>query len=381
MCEKGEAAVGLHWLLEGLKTAPADDEDFRRVALTNLAAWADTTPGLRHMIRHGLALHNVAFSPDGRAVVTSSADGTAQFREVKTGKLIHELRHPAPVGSVSFSPDGKTIVVGRFDSAGGNLAGAVYLWDAAAGRLLDTLKVTGVVQWLDFTPGGEKILAAMMLDTRRARSRRGTRRTREPGARIPLPGSPRDLILLPGGDTVLTFCADSRWAGVPDRGPATGRSWATVVRRGAERSVAPARRAGAIGDGATCPPVAGPRHGQVRQVIHRTSHRGGGEATGLAPAASRSGSAAGGVVTWRETGEGRLLASFPAHEGFVRFKASPDGRFLVTGSYDRTARVWEAPPRSPPSPTSPPTSRPPAPGPPGPSRATPRRSRRTPPGR
>src|SRR5437016_9564774 len=47
----------------------------------------------------------VAFSPDGRRIISASHDGTVRLIEASTGKLIHCLAHPK-ANSVAISPDG-----------------------------------------------------------------------------------------------------------------------------------------------------------------------------------------------------------------------------------------------------------------------------------
>jgi WD40 repeat protein len=65
------------------------------------------------------------FSPDGRLIVTTSADGTARVWDVQTGKEI--------IKSVQFSPDGRRIVTGTQD-------GPVRVWDAQTGQELSRLQ-------------------------------------------------------------------------------------------------------------------------------------------------------------------------------------------------------------------------------------------------
>ena len=70
----------------------------------------------------------VAFSPDGKTVLTGSCDRTARLWDAATGKPIGlpcSIR--AAVMAVAFSPDGKAVLTGSYDRT-------ARLWDAATGK-------------------------------------------------------------------------------------------------------------------------------------------------------------------------------------------------------------------------------------------------------
>ena len=76
---------------------------------------------------HTADVNSVAFSRDGRSIVTASVDHTARIWDATSGRLVHPLRgHFASVSDARFSPDGRWVV-----TAGPTKVG---LWDAETGQ-------------------------------------------------------------------------------------------------------------------------------------------------------------------------------------------------------------------------------------------------------
>ncbi len=66
----------------------------------------------------------MAFSPDGRRILTGSLDRTVRIWDARTGLPITGLlAHRGEVLAMAFSPDGKTILTGCQDRT-------AQLWDA-----------------------------------------------------------------------------------------------------------------------------------------------------------------------------------------------------------------------------------------------------------
>jgi eukaryotic-like serine/threonine-protein kinase len=75
---------------------------------------------------HSDTVHSVAWSPDGKYIVSGSRDKTAQVWKASTGEKIFTYKnHSSYVYGAAWSPDGKRVASTSFGNA--------HIWDAASG--------------------------------------------------------------------------------------------------------------------------------------------------------------------------------------------------------------------------------------------------------
>jgi WD40 repeat protein len=85
---------------------------------------------------HSGRVSSVAFSPDGKCIVSGSRDNTLRLWDTVSGAHLNTLRgHSSYVHSVAFSSDGTRIMSGSWDT--------LRLWDAVSGVHLNTLGQSG----------------------------------------------------------------------------------------------------------------------------------------------------------------------------------------------------------------------------------------------
>ncbi|HEX5840207.1 MAG TPA: hypothetical protein VFY26_20380 [Anaerolineales bacterium] len=81
---------------------------------------------------HSDIVWDLAFSPDGRLLVSVSSDGTAIIRDWRNGDILKILNFPGEVISVRFSPDGQTLAVGGVDEPLNQIQNAA-IWTFSVG--------------------------------------------------------------------------------------------------------------------------------------------------------------------------------------------------------------------------------------------------------
>jgi WD40 repeat protein len=105
--------------------------------LAQMPAHAQEAPRLVVQAGHTNWVNAVAFSPDGKLVVSGARDQNLKLWDAQRGRLLRTLPgHMEDVESVSFTPDGKQFVSASF-------RGAVNVWDSASGKLLRSIANAG----------------------------------------------------------------------------------------------------------------------------------------------------------------------------------------------------------------------------------------------
>jgi WD40 repeat protein/transcriptional regulator with XRE-family HTH domain len=103
---------------------------------------------------HTSWVRSIAFSPDGSNTDSSSTYQTVKLGHVSTNQYLNSLPEPPDgIRTVAFSPDGQIL-------SGGCMNRTVKLWDTSTGQCLQTLQGhTSSVKYVTFSPQG-KILAS-----------------------------------------------------------------------------------------------------------------------------------------------------------------------------------------------------------------------------
>src|SRR5262249_33076415 len=144
----------LLWLAHSLELAPSQADDLHQAARSNICNWYAHVPHqLRALLPHHGPVYAVAFSPDGRLVLTGGKGGTARFWEAATGKALGQpLENGDTVYAVAFSPDGRTVLTAGRDRT-------ARLWDMATGQAAGgPLPHPDLVHAVAFSPDGGTIL-------------------------------------------------------------------------------------------------------------------------------------------------------------------------------------------------------------------------------
>jgi len=130
----------------------------RRLAFEdeNLVRIADVESGeIVHVLSgHRAAIRNIAFSPDGRFLATTSADRLLKVWDLQNeAEIWSVVAHENDMSALAFSHDGRTVATAGND-------GLLRLWRWKVQRMVMEIQASGlIIRQLEFSPDDRRILA------------------------------------------------------------------------------------------------------------------------------------------------------------------------------------------------------------------------------
>lgn len=297
---------------------------------------------LQTLSGHEGPVENAAFSPDGARLVTASfADGTVKLWDIDQGEALHTLDLNS--FGVAWSPDGRYLVTGE-------PTGELAVWDAESGEKATSAFThnNGVIQTMTFNPDGS-LLASAGGD--------GAARL----WRFDAEGLQELMVLAGHDDQVIepTFSPDGRFLATSS-GDGTIRVWdiSPAGRQELGAFAGHADRVTAIISPDRSTLYTSDFGGRVRafdlasgvERLNFEAHPARIVDMALSPDGARLATAGDdGLAKVWNAGSGELLLTLAGHtlaeggffSGLMAVAFSPDGRLLATAANDGLAKVWD----------------------------------------
>jgi WD40 repeat protein/tetratricopeptide (TPR) repeat protein len=189
--DSSEFNHGLLWLAESwARAALAGDSSWERLARANLTFWRYSSPEIK-----GVFSHSVALSNDAKVLLTQDERNKAELWEVETGRPISRLATKGiRVQSAAFSPDRKLLLTANIDNT-------ARVWNVGSGQALGQAMPHNEILTIAFSPDGKTVLT----DGKDNTTRLWNRITGEPtGVAIQHRSRATPVQLSPNGQTILT---------------------------------------------------------------------------------------------------------------------------------------------------------------------------------
>jgi WD40 repeat protein len=307
-----------------------------------LQAQTDTHTG-RVIAVHSAGVTSVRFSADGATIASADLTGAIEFRRAADWTRMRVLHHGAEVYALAFSPDGKTLA-----SSGGD--SVIAIWDVATGKRIRSIREARRSLAVTFSPSGELLVGTEDGIVHFINPARGVeRRTLRTDAAVWSLAVSRDGALLATGLPLRVW----NYGDLTMRyKPTTLGQLGVAFARDGRRLVSAESTGGAVlwnlGDSLSYVPLRalidkranGPRGQEsfsVNMPIASVDITGDGTRV-------VGGSTSGDVYVWTAPVGGNSPPNPDRWSGHTMsvtaIALSPDEQIVVTGSLDRSVRVW-----------------------------------------
>jgi WD40 repeat protein len=287
-------------------------------------------------VAHSDAVYSLDFSPDGKYVVSGSKDHTLAVWEAATGTKISVMIHGDAVSAVAFSPDGKYVVSSSNDKT-------ARVWEAATGKEISRMLHEDVVNCAAFSPDGKYVVSASDDKT----------------ARVWEAATGKEISRMLHEDVVncAAFSPDGKYV-VSASDDKTVRVWeATTGKEVASITESDSRAFSPDGKYIALVTQNGTQNSAVRVLEVFTGKEifsmfQGGDVSGMSSIVSSVRfSPDGKYVIWGsydrsaqvwEVATGKKISEMIHNGAVLNAVFSPDGKYVASGGFDGTVRVWEA---------------------------------------
>ncbi len=243
-------------------------------------------PRLITPIGHAGGLESIAFSPDGKYILTGSTDNTAKLWNIHGHEIQTFSGHSSGVNSVAFSPDGKQVLTGSRDST-------AILWELNGKAIQTFAGHKGLIESVAFSPDGKQVLTGGRDNKTKLWSLDGQ-------VIQTFHGQTKDVnsvAFSPDGKQILTSSKDS-----------TAMLWSL--------------------------------DGTILQTF--SGHKGKVKSAVFSPDGKQILTSSDDKTSKLWSLDGRVVQTFSGHNDQVNAAVfSPDGSLILTGSHDLTARLWK----------------------------------------
>jgi WD40 repeat protein len=303
---------------------------------------AATGKELRKLAGHNGAITSASFSPDGKLIVTAADDDNyAGIWDATTGNVLHRLRHSEyhkADGYASFSPDGKLVV-----TAGG---GDVMIWDVTTGKNLYKSNLTDSKNHVSFSPDRKYVIVknwgeiVEIFDLTLTRRYVSNLKKKFKGYKDKF-SSIESASFRPDGTLVVYityYLHKSTWVNVDISTGKILHEWqkSDIRHTSRELSVSPDNKFIATGDTYILDIVTGNLLKRRKMLTNPFSPDSKFVAV-VDYSWSRDGYA---LRIWDIVND-KVVRKFKGHKDEIYYASfSPDGKFVVTASADKTARIW-----------------------------------------